>query len=76
MYAKRICETRIECLTRPYLFDNGRIYTNPSDAPLRAAGYKPLTERSGTSQPLSPFTVFYEEDDFSIYTCYKEVTDI
>ena len=76
MYAKRISEVRIECLAAPYLSQNGRIYTNPSDAQLRAAGYKPLTDRPGEKEPTRPFTIYYEEDDDYIYTCYREEADL
>ncbi len=72
MYAKRIGNTKIDCLTRPYLVDNGRIYTNPSEAQLRALGYKPLKERIEGGEPPLSFTVYYEEDDAFVYICYRE----
>ena len=71
MYAKRISDTRIDCLTRPYLTVNGRIYTNPSEEQLRAAGYKPLKERTEGEAP-STFSVYYEEDESFVYICYRE----
>lgn len=74
MYAKRIGKTQISCPSAPYLIESGRIYTNPTEQQLRAAGYKPLVER--TAMPTTPFSVYYDEDDTCIYICYREEADI
>lgn len=71
MYAKRIDAGRIHCPDRPYLIENGRIYTNPSEAQLRLAGYKPLVERPCPKEIENAYTIYYEEDEAHIYLCYR-----
>ena len=71
MYAKRMDDGRIRCLERPYLIENGRIYTNPTEQQLKNAGYKPLVERSCAPEVEASYTIHYEEDDANIYLCYR-----
>ena len=71
MYAKRINEQKIHALTRPFLVLDGRIFTNPSEQQLRAAGYKPLIERATEEKPPKVYSLYYEEDDERIYLCYR-----
>lgn len=72
MYAKRIDGYRIHCPGRPYLKENGRIYTNPTHEQLRCAGYKPLVEKSPCPKEIEhAHIIFYEEDENYVYICYR-----
>lgn len=71
MYAKRINSGRIHCPTRPYITDNGRIYTNPTEEQLKNAGYKPLVDRPCPKEAEAAYTLYYEEDDDFVYRCYR-----
>ncbi len=72
MYAKRIDENRIHCPSRPYLKENGRIYTNPTPAQLKQAGYKPLIEKQPCPKEIEhAHVIYYEEDESYVYICYR-----
>jgi hypothetical protein len=76
MYAKRIDSGRIYCPERPYLIENGRIYTNPTEYQMRRAGYKPLVDRPCPAELEAAYTLYYEEDDAHIYRCYRGEEEI
>ena len=72
MFVKRISETCIRGVNRPFLIKDGRICTNPTEAELRAAGYKPLIERPCPKEAERFYTICYEEDENAVYLCYRE----
>ena len=72
MYAKRIDTYRIHCPARPFLILEGRIHTNPSEAVLRRAGYKPLIEKHPCPREIeNEHIIYYEEDEKNVYICYR-----
>ena len=71
MYVKRIDNARIHCPERPFLIENGRIYTNPSAEQFNKAGYKPLVERPCPPDIAAAHTIYYEEDEAHVYLCYR-----
>ena len=72
MYAKIINRHRIHCPQRPYVIAGGRIYTNPSHAELRRAGYKPLVEKHPCPKEIeNEHVLYYEEDAEHVYICYR-----
>jgi hypothetical protein len=76
MFVKRIDESRIHCPDRPYLIMDGRIFTNPSEAQLRLAGYKPLVEKPCPPALERIHTIYYEEDESYVYLCYRGEEEI